>query len=83
MSMLAPLANRVDGVTDSATQGDDLAVFRFMRDRAGLGDEDPALATSSPVGTTLPNVATSLIEPFRSTHNTRLWCPSVTKNPPW
>ncbi len=36
---------------------------------------------SSPVGTTFPNVANSRIEPCRPTSSTRLWCPSVTRNP--
>ena len=38
--------------------------------------------TASPVGTTLPNAINSVISPSRVTRSTRLWCPSVTRNPP-
>ena len=32
--------------------------------------------------TTLPKVISSVTSPSRVTHSTRLWCPSVTTNPP-
>ena len=38
--------------------------------------------SSSPVGTMLPNAISWLTSPSRVTRYTRLWCPSVTRNPP-
>ena len=38
--------------------------------------------TSSPVGTMLANARSTLIWPSRATRSTRLWWPSLTRNPP-
>ena len=38
--------------------------------------------TASPVGTMLSNAINSVTSPSRVTRSTRLWCPSVTRNPP-